>query len=574
MEQHGQIFKMRSITFLLSFFLCFSAFGQTYVPLPFTDTFEDTLHHSNPPWVGEERIGWDQGTGTKSAKYRWDSQSWKPDSIPPRLGTYRKMFTLYKNDGITGNGWARSEVLQLPTQGYNSWYGFSQYLPGFWQVDPKQELIGQWHEASDPGEYIHSPGLGLQSINGRYQVTILYDAGEVGCAGCWDSTFIFDLGPLIRSKWVDWVFHYKTSFTGKGTASTPGLVDIWRKVDGVLTQVLHYTNHVGFPDAKGPYFKAGIYKIAWDQSVYKGDVTAYNNAMSVSPGTFRRLYYDEIRVKTHTSTIGVNDLLPPTGNTTPAKPTFQYNDIVDTLRFNHSLGASELLVSEAGGPYLAYGGTIFVDDVDRDPGYWKAKVKAASGRNESDTVWSPRFTVASPVIITPPPPDVIANDALNTLAFNSTYGTSEILLNENQTGFVPYPGTINVYNQARAQGFWEAKVKSASGRAESGLSKSPLFTQVDTTGAGFTPDPPRLIANDRDNILIAISDYGDTEIEYSIDDGATFVQYTGALDVGDAYHDYGYYQFRVKAGANRTVSDVIFSPSFNSPKIYGKRYRP
>lgn len=557
---------MRLITFLLSFFLCFNVFGQS--PF-FYDNFEDTLHHSNPPWVGEERIGW--SGGTKTSKYRWDSQSWKPDSIGPRLDGNRKFFTLYKQDGITGNGWARSEVLASAPSSFNMWFGFSQYLPGYWQTDPKQELIGQWHETSDAGEYIHSPGLGLQSENGRFKLRILYKNGEVTYNGDWTLDYVIDLGPLIRSKWIDWVFHYQTSFNGKGTTSHAGLVDVWRRVDGVLTQLVHYTGNIGFPDAKGPYFKVGIYKIAWDQSVFKGDVAAYNTAMSVSPGTFRRLYYDEVRIVNNASTVSVNNLLP--GNNTPVKPTYQANDVQDTLRFNHALGASELLVSEADGPYLAYGGTIFVDDVDRAPGYWKAKTRAASGRNESDTVWSPRFTVASPVIITPPPPDVIANDALNTLAFNSTYGTSEILLNENQTGFVPYPGTINVYNQARAQGFWEAKVKSASGRTESGLSKSPLFTQVDTTGAGFTPPPPDLVANDPDNTLQAISDYGDTAIEMSIN-GAAYVPYTGVIDVGDLFLPYGYYQFRVKAAGNRTVSDVVFSQEFNGPKIYGKRYRP
>lgn len=85
---------------------------------------------------------------------------------------------------------------------------------------------------------------------------------------------------------------------------------------------------------------------------------------------------------------------PGQGNTTPAAPGVTANDTADTLAFNHALGNSEIVVSVNGGAYAAYAGTINVGNVDRVAGYWKAKIKAATGRNESAVTNSPAFTSA------------------------------------------------------------------------------------------------------------------------------------------------------------------------------------
>lgn len=80
------------------------------------------------------------------------------------------------------------------------------------------------------------------------------------------------------------------------------------------------------------------------------------------------------------------------GNTTPAAPTLSAEDTANTLSASHALGSSEILVSTNNGAYVAYAGPIAVGDVARPVGYYKFKIKAAAGRNESPITNSPAFT--------------------------------------------------------------------------------------------------------------------------------------------------------------------------------------
>ena len=87
-------------------------------------------------------------------------------------------------------------------------------------------------------------------------------------------------------------------------------------------------------------------------------------------------------------------------NSTPAPPTLTADDDANTLSASHALGDTEILVSENNGTYAAYSGTITVGEVARTAGYWKFKIKSATGRNESSVVNSPAFSVPAP----PPAP--------------------------------------------------------------------------------------------------------------------------------------------------------------------------
>jgi hypothetical protein len=101
------------------------------------------------------------------------------------------------------------------------------------------------------------------------------------------------------------------------------------------------------------------------------------------------------------------------GNTTPVAPTLDSNDGFNTLAATHSLGTSQILVSENGGAYVAYAGTIQVGDVSREQGYWKFKTKASAGRNESDVALSPQFTVAGA-----PSPEQAGTNLLQTVNYS------------------------------------------------------------------------------------------------------------------------------------------------------------
>jgi hypothetical protein len=84
-----------------------------------------------------------------------------------------------------------------------------------------------------------------------------------------------------------------------------------------------------------------------------------------------------------------------TANTTPAAPTIIADDTANTIDATHTLGDSEIMVSENNGSYVQFDGTpISVGDVARAAGYYKFKIKSATGRNESAVASSPAFTVA------------------------------------------------------------------------------------------------------------------------------------------------------------------------------------
>jgi hypothetical protein len=87
-------------------------------------------------------------------------------------------------------------------------------------------------------------------------------------------------------------------------------------------------------------------------------------------------------------------------NTTPLPPTLTADDIKNTLNASHSLGTSQILVSVDNAAFIPYTGQINVGNVTRAAGYWRFKVKAAEGRNESPIVESPKFngvSVTSPL---------------------------------------------------------------------------------------------------------------------------------------------------------------------------------
>lgn len=102
----------------------------------------------------------------------------------------------------------------------------------------------------------------------------------------------------------------------------------------------------------------------------------------------KRILISELKVALGTTSGG-------TGNTTPSAPIVTADDSADTLSASHALGTSEIVVSENNGAYVAYSGQINVGNVARAQGYWKFKIKAATGRNESAVAESPAFTVAS-----------------------------------------------------------------------------------------------------------------------------------------------------------------------------------
>jgi hypothetical protein len=244
-----------------------------------------------------------------------------------------------------------------------------------------------------------------------------------------------------------------------------------------------------------------------------------------------------------------------TVSTTPAPPVLASNDATNTLAASHSLGTSEILVSENNGAYFQYAGQINVGNVAHPVGFWKFKTRATLQRNESPVVSSPEFTVAT----TPASPVLAADDATNTLTASHSLGTSEILVSENSGAYLQYTGQINVGNIAHATGYWKFKTRAALQRNESPVVNSPEFTV--TTTINITPAAPVLLANDSANTLTASHSLGTSEILVSENNGA-YITYSGQINVANLETPAGYWKFKTRAALQRNESPVVNSPAF------------
>ncbi|MCX3264021.1 right-handed parallel beta-helix repeat-containing protein [Pedobacter agri] len=240
---------------------------------------------------------------------------------------------------------------------------------------------------------------------------------------------------------------------------------------------------------------------------------------------------------------------------TPSVPVLSADDVANTLSASHDTYAGDIVVSENGGSYQLYSGTIQVGNVARPEGYWKFKIRAGDYRIESSVVKSPNFYPTELVTS----PDLFADDVANTLiASHATYPT-KIVVSENNGSYQPYTGTINVGNIYRAQGYWKFKISASATNVESPIVSSPVFTIPDK------PSVPKLLANDILNTLVATHDLYNNDILVS-ENGGNYKSYTGVINVGDINRAEGYWKFKIEASINRLESDIVSSPAFTLTK--------
>jgi hypothetical protein len=163
--------------------------------------------------------------------------------------------------------------------GKEYWYGFSIFLPEDYIPDRIWEIVAQWHAIPDfdIGEKWRNPVLALSTTNGRWGWVNRWDAkrntfesGKREYGGVRE----YDLGPYERDAWTDWVVHVKWSY------QPDGFLKIWKNGRLVIDQ----NGPNAFNDARGPFFKMGLYK-GW------GDPTKDCDAV-----TRRVLYHDEFRM--------------------------------------------------------------------------------------------------------------------------------------------------------------------------------------------------------------------------------------------------------------------------------------
>lgn len=163
--------------------------------------------------------------------------------------------------------------------GKEYWYGFSIYLPKDYKPDKIWEIVAQWHGVPDfnIGETWRNPVMALMTTGGVWSLSNIWDAKRNTFASgkkVYGGGHKYDLGPYQTGVWTDWVFHVKWSYR------KDGLLEVWK--NGKLVVQQHGPNC--FNDAKGPYFKMGIYK-GWRDPKRSCDAV-----------TRRVLYHDEFRM--------------------------------------------------------------------------------------------------------------------------------------------------------------------------------------------------------------------------------------------------------------------------------------
>jgi len=163
--------------------------------------------------------------------------------------------------------------------GKECWYGFSILLPDDYVPDRVWEIVAQWHGVpdQDTGETWRNPVMALFTTGGRWSWVSRWDAKrntfESGRRE-YGGTKTYDLGPYERERWTDWVVHVKWSY------KPDGILQVWKNGEKVIDQA----GPNAFNDAKGPYFKMGLYK-GWRDPKKPGDAVSK-----------RVLYHDEFRM--------------------------------------------------------------------------------------------------------------------------------------------------------------------------------------------------------------------------------------------------------------------------------------
>ncbi len=163
--------------------------------------------------------------------------------------------------------------------GEEYWYGFSIFLPDDYRPDAIWEIVAQWHGVPDfdIGETWRNPVMALSTDGGVWRLINRWDAKrntyESG-KKVYGGSHRYDLGAYQTGVWTDWVFHVKWSY------GEDGLLDVWQNGK----RLIHQTGPNTFNDAKGPYFKMGIYK-GWRDPNRPSDAVSR-----------RVLYHDEFRM--------------------------------------------------------------------------------------------------------------------------------------------------------------------------------------------------------------------------------------------------------------------------------------
>jgi hypothetical protein len=181
-----------------------------------------------------------------------------------RQGRYAARFEVRRGDHWAGLAGERAEVTKTvgETAGDESYWAWSTYFPASFASDPTAgfQMFTQWHSSSntDPS------GVTFQVAGDRLVVRVAGGASRQR----WRQ---YDLGPLVRSAWQDFVMHVRWGSGGDG------VIDIWR--DGTL--VVSHAVGPNIGTGLSTYVKQGFYRPSTaNTTVVYEDAMRYGTTMA------------------------------------------------------------------------------------------------------------------------------------------------------------------------------------------------------------------------------------------------------------------------------------------------------
>lgn len=221
--------------------------------------YSPPVNASSPNLLFEETV---EGATPFANAHSWEVGDWDYAlnfvNGPAFQGNRSVRFEIRDDQPLVHDG-KRSEITVVKgSEGHitpNTWYSFSIYFPLDYAYDDEPEVLNQWYQNG-------SPSTSLRGLKDRIVFI---------CGNTTESRKTYDVGPINKGSWSEFVFHFIHSYESNG------LVEIWR--DGVKILTLNGGNM--YNDVL-PKWKIGLYKSAFKYGI--SDVTQ------------RVVYFDNVRV--------------------------------------------------------------------------------------------------------------------------------------------------------------------------------------------------------------------------------------------------------------------------------------
>jgi hypothetical protein len=216
--------------------------GQSASVLPLATVASDsTIPSSGSNLIFEETV---EGSSPFSKAHSWEIGSWDyalqfvTDTVYQGIKSAR--FEIRKDQPLVKDGKRAEIVIVKGADGditKNTWYSFSALFPtDGYEYDKEREIINQWYQNG-------SPATSFRTQKDRF----LLESGNTT-----SNRKQYDLGPITKDVWHQFVFHFIHSY------NSDGLVEIWHNGVKVLTR----TGGNMYNDVL-PKWKIGLYKAAF-----------------------------------------------------------------------------------------------------------------------------------------------------------------------------------------------------------------------------------------------------------------------------------------------------------------------